>query len=159
MRKARSITGHHGSMLTPGRFTTAAPPGDRHHRLPVAPCEPTPARARRPATNNTPRPPMFKFEELGSLSDAALSAMFARVRVDVAEAALAGADSQLVQRIIKRLPATRARRLAARLRRPHPIRLSDVERAQTEIVRIADQLARSGQIGLPGSRERLATTA
>jgi len=102
---------------------------------------------------------MFEFADLARLSDAALAAVFAPVPVDVVELALAGAEEQLVRRIIKRLPAARAKQLAARLRRPEPMRLSDVERAQREIARVAERLARAGQIEPPGSRERLAMTA
>lgn len=41
MSEARSITGHHGSMLFHHRLTTAAPISDRLLRLWVAPDEPT----------------------------------------------------------------------------------------------------------------------
>ena len=41
MRKARGITGRHGSMLIPDGVLIAAPRSDRHRHLPVAPEEPT----------------------------------------------------------------------------------------------------------------------
>ncbi len=49
MGKPLRITGHHGSMLTSDRFTTAAPRSDRHHHLPVALQEPIPVRMIGPA--------------------------------------------------------------------------------------------------------------
>jgi flagellar motor switch protein FliG len=113
---------------------------------------------RRP-TNSTPRPPTLRFGDLARWSDAALRAVFAPLPVDVVALALAGAEQQLVRRVVKRLPAARAKRVAARLKRPGPIRLSDVERAQQEIARIAEQFARDGGVESPGSRERLAMTA
>ena len=44
MRKAQSITGRHGSMLTLDRSSPVAPIGDHQHHLSVAPGEPTPVR-------------------------------------------------------------------------------------------------------------------
>jgi flagellar motor switch protein FliG len=39
------------------------------------------------------------------------------------------------------------------------MRLSDVERAQQEIARVAERLARAGKFKPPRSKERLAMTA
>jgi flagellar motor switch protein FliG len=151
---AATFGGSHGH-ATAGKGTNrreADPPTMTKH-------PPNPARDPGPTTNDTPRPPTFKFDDLARLSDDALTAVFAPVAVDLAELALVGADEQLVRRVLRRMPAAKATAINARLRRLGPMRLSDVERAQQEIARIADRLVRCGRIEPAGSRPPLAMTA
>jgi flagellar motor switch protein FliG len=110
-----------------------------------------------PAT--APAPPALKFGDLAKLSDDGLTAVFAPVPADLAGLALAGADEQFVRRVVKRLPAAQAKLLSAALLKRGPLRLSDIERAQQEIARIAERLARAGKAQPAGSREPLAMIA
>ena len=79
--------------------------------------------------------------------------------VDVALLALTGADQELVQRLTRHLPARQAKQIKKQLTRPGPLRLSDIERAQAEVARLAEQLAEKNEIAWPASRERLAAAA
>lgn len=101
-------------------------------------------------------PQQFQFNDLGNLDESALATVLASAGVEVARLALAGAESELVDRILASLTAPEAKKMRRMIERIGPVRLSDVEEAQREIVRVARQLVLEGRIDLPNSRGALA---
>ena len=82
-------------------------------------------------------PSPLVIDDLAQLDDDALLAIFSDAGTDLAVLALAGSSIELVNRILARLPEKQSRRLRYDLDHLGPTRLSDVERAQQEIARIA----------------------
>jgi len=82
------------------------------------------------------------FGELGNLDDATLVAVFQAAEPEVAVMALVGAAPDLVDRLLRRLPAPRASRLRTRLGQPGPLRLSDIAEAQQAIAALAQKSSR-----------------
>lgn len=103
------------------------------------------------------RPQRFEFDDLHRVDDATLATILAAVGAEVARLALAGADPELITRVLAPLSPTEARKMRRMIERPGPVRLSDVELAQGEVARVARQLALEGTIDLPGGNPLLAT--
>jgi flagellar motor switch protein FliG len=101
-------------------------------------------------------PKQFEFDELWQLDESALATVLASAGVEVTRLALAGADAELVGRILASLTAAEAKKMRRLIERIGPIRLSDVEEAQREIVRVAHQLVLEGMIDLPSQNGVLA---
>lgn len=88
----------------------------------------------------------FDFEDLGRLELDALAAVVAAVPNEVLLLALATAAPELTNRLLRTLPTTEARAMRRSLDTLGPTRLSDVEQAQAELARVAQQLEREGRI-------------
>ncbi|MGH6743178.1 MAG: FliG C-terminal domain-containing protein, partial [Bradyrhizobium sp.] len=93
----------------------------------------------------------FLFDDLRYLDEATLATILASAGAELTRLALAGADAQLVDRILMPLGAAQAKKIRRTIERIGPVRLSDVEQAQREVARIARQLALEGTIDLPNS--------
>jgi flagellar motor switch protein FliG len=101
------------------------------------------------------RPQQFEFNDLRHVDDATLTTILAAAGVEVARLALAGADDELVDRLVKPLSPAEAKKMRRMIERLGPVRLSDVEEAQSEVARVACQLALEGAIELPSGTRRL----
>lgn len=84
--------------------------------------------------------PQLRYEDLAALDDETLLTIYGQAGPELAVLALAGSSVELVDRILARLPAKQARLLRHELDHLGPTRLSDVEQAQQELVRLAQQM-------------------
>ena len=107
---------------------------------------PTPSRGR--ATQEAIATAAEEFEELFSLDERDLRRVFAATEMPLLVLAMTGAEEKLTKRIVRQLSPQEADILRHKLSHPGPLRLSDIEAAQQEIVRIAQQLATRGEISL-----------
>ena len=98
-----------------------------------SPAADSPCRASRPAPKSAPagEPARLDFADLVTLDDAALASIFRRAAPEVALIALAGAQDELVRRILRQLSPRQARRLQRQMCQLGPIRLRDVEPTST----------------------------
>jgi flagellar motor switch protein FliG len=78
------------------------------------------------------------FCDVERLSDEMLAALLNVAEPEMTELALAGASRTMVRRVMGLMTSAEAKRLARRIERLGPIRLSDVERAQAELARLVD---------------------
>ena len=86
------------------------------------------------------------FSDLELLDDTALTTVLHQADTEVMILALAGASAQMVERILGQLPLAEANTLRYAFNHLGPIRASDVQAAQQEIVELAQSLQRSGQL-------------
>jgi flagellar motor switch protein FliG len=91
------------------------------------------------------------FDDLALLDDAALRLVLSAANPQLTLLALTGADSRMLARILRQLPAREAAVLRQRLEHPGPVRLRDIERAQRALAATASRLAHEGTISLPPS--------
>ena len=91
---------------------------------------------------------MFVFENLIDVDDRGIQALLREIQQDVLQKALKGSDDQLRQKFFSNMSKRAADLLADDLEAMGPIRVSDVEAAQKEILSIARRLADSGEIML-----------
>ncbi len=92
----------------------------------------------------------LKFSELERLDNAALARILRRASPNTTLLAVAGASHDFVQRILGQLPSREAGQLDRKIHQIGPLRLDDVQRAQQQLVDIAQQLMDEGKISLPG---------
>ena len=94
---------------------------------------------------------MFVFDNLIDVDDRGIQTLLREVQQDVLLKALKGADDKLKQKILKNMSKRAAELLQDDLDAMGPIRVSDVESSQKEILSIARRLSESGEIVLGGS--------
>src|SRR5690554_273532 len=97
---------------------------------------------------------MFVFENLKDIDDRGIQALLREVSSDVLIVALKGADTDLQEKIFKNMSRRAAELLRDDLEAKPPVRLSEVESAQTETLTIARRMADAGEIILGSSGER-----
>jgi flagellar motor switch protein FliG len=102
------------------------------------------------------RPREFEFDDLRQLDESTLATVLAAAGMEVTRLALAGAHSDLINRILAPLRPAEAKKMRRLIERIGPVRLSDVEEAQRELARVARELAFEGTIELPESKGALA---
>lgn len=93
---------------------------------------------------------MFVFENLLEVDDRAIQSILREVQQDVLMKALKGADENLKEKILKNMSKRAAEMLADDLEAMGPVRVSEVETAQKEILSTARRLADAGEIMLGG---------
>lgn len=93
---------------------------------------------------------MFVFENLIDVDDRGIQTILREVQQDVLQRALKGADDQLKQKIFANMSKRAAEMLQDDLEAMGPIRVSDVEAAQKEILSTARRLAEAGELALSG---------
>lgn len=98
---------------------------------------------------------MFTFEDLVQLEDRSMQTLLREIANDSLVLALKGADSQVREKIFKNLSRRAAEMLREDLEGRGPVRVSDVEQAQKEILTTAKRLADEGQIMLAGGGDEL----
>jgi flagellar motor switch protein FliG len=98
---------------------------------------------------------MFVFDNLKDLEDKGIQSLLREVSSEVLIVALKGADTDLQEKIFKNMSKRAAELLRDDLETKPPMRLSDVEAAQKEILTVARRMADSGEIMLGGSGEEM----
>ncbi|MEQ8861303.1 MAG: flagellar motor switch protein FliG [Pseudomonadales bacterium] len=98
---------------------------------------------------------MFVFADLAEVQDRDIQTLLREVSSDSLKLALKGADEQVKQRILGNISKRAAELLVEDMEIMGPVRLSDVEAAQKEILIVARRLADSGEIMLGNSAEEM----
>jgi flagellar motor switch protein FliG len=93
---------------------------------------------------------MFVFENLMEVDDRGIQALVREVTTDTLIIALKGADPALQDKIFRNMSKRAAELLKSDLEAKGPVKLSDVEVAQKEVVTVARRLADEGTIMLGG---------
>lgn len=96
---------------------------------------------------------VFVFENLLDIDDRGMQELLRNIQSDRLLIAMKGADDALKQKIFKNMSQRAAEMLKDDLEAKGPVRLSEVEAAQKEILAAARKLAESGQIALAGKGE------
>jgi flagellar motor switch protein FliG len=96
---------------------------------------------------------VFVFDNLLELDDRSMQELMRQVPSDRLLLALKGADDDLKEKIFKNMSQRAAEMLKDDLEAKGPVRISEVEGAQREILQIARKLAESGAIALAGKGE------
>lgn len=98
---------------------------------------------------------MFVFDNLKDVDDKGIQTLLREVSSDVLIIALKGADPELQEKIFKNMSKRAAELLRDDLEAKGPVKVSEVETAQKEILTIARRLSESGEIALGGSGEAM----
>ena len=93
---------------------------------------------------------MFVFNNLKDVDDRGIQALLREVSSDVLVVALKGADEGVREKIFKNMSKRAAELLRDDLEAKGPVRVSDVESAQKEVLTIARRMAEAGEIVLGG---------
>jgi flagellar motor switch protein FliG len=93
---------------------------------------------------------MFTFDNLNDLDDRAIQLLLREVQSESLIVALKGADEALRERIFKNMSSRAAETLREDLEAKGPVRLSEVEAEQREILKTVRRLADEGQIQIGG---------
>lgn len=96
---------------------------------------------------------MFVFDNLKDVDDRGIQTLLREVGSDTLILALKGADEELQEKIFRNMSKRAAELLRDDLEAKGPVRVSEVEAAQKEILAIARRLADAGEIVLGGSGE------
>lgn len=98
---------------------------------------------------------MFVFDNLKDVDDRGIQTLLREVSSEVLIIALKGADTDLQEKIFKNMSSRAAELLRDDLEAKGPVKVSEVETAQKDILTIARRLADSGEIALGGSGEEM----
>ena len=98
---------------------------------------------------------MFVFENLVDVDDRGIQTLLREISSDSLAVALKGADEGVKEKIFKNMSKRAAEMLRDDLEVRGPVKLSDVEAAQKEILMTARRLADSGEISLGGKGEAM----
>lgn len=98
---------------------------------------------------------MFVFDNLKGVDDRGIQALLREVSSEVLILALKGSDEELKEKIFSNMSKRAAELLRDDLEAKGPVRLSEVEGAQKEILIIARRMADAGEIVLGGSGEEM----
>lgn len=98
---------------------------------------------------------MFVFENLKEVDDRGIQMLLREVSSEVLIVALKGADNDLQEKIFKNMSKRAAELLRDDLEVKGPVRVSEVEAAQKEILTIARRMADAGEIVLGGGGEQM----
>jgi flagellar motor switch protein FliG len=93
---------------------------------------------------------MFVFENLVDIDDRGIQLLLREIQSDSLIVALKGASPELREKIFKNMSQRAAEMLREDLEAKGPVRLSEVEAEQKEILKVARRLADEGQIVLGG---------
>ena len=96
---------------------------------------------------------MFTFENVNDLDDRAIQLLLREVQSESLIVALKGANLELRERIFKNMSSRASEMLREDLEAKGPVRVSEVEAEQKEILKIVRRLADEGQIALGGKGE------
>jgi flagellar motor switch protein FliG len=98
---------------------------------------------------------MFTFENIGDIDDRDIQALLREVSTDNLVLAMKGCDDSIKDKIFKNMSSRAAEMLREDLESKGPVKLSEVEGAQKEILGIARRLADEGTISLGGTGEQM----
>jgi flagellar motor switch protein FliG len=93
---------------------------------------------------------MFTFDNVIDLDDKSIQALLREIQSDALIVALKGADQPLREKIFKNMSTRAAETMREDLEAKGPVRLSEVEAEQREILKILRRLADEGQVSLSG---------
>jgi flagellar motor switch protein FliG len=93
---------------------------------------------------------MFIFDDLNKLDDKGIQALMKEVQSESLVVALKGASPELREKIFRNMSSRAAETLKEDLEGRGPVRLSEVEAEQKEVLKIVRRLADEGQIVLGG---------
>ena len=93
---------------------------------------------------------MFVFDNLVDVDDKGIQAILREVQQDALLKAIKGADEELKDKIMRNMSKRAAEMLTDDLEALGPVRISEVETAQKEILSVARRLSDSGEIMLGG---------
>jgi len=96
---------------------------------------------------------MFDFESIEGLDDRGFQSVLREVSSESLVLALKGASSKLRERVFKNMSARAAEMLRDDLEGKGPVRLSEVEAAQKEILMVVDRLVEEGTVVMRGKGE------
>lgn len=97
---------------------------------------------------------MFVFDNLIDVDDRGIQALLREVTTESLILALKGADESVKEKILKNMSKRASEMLRDDMEARGPVKLSDVETAQKEILAIARRMAESGDINLGGGGEQ-----
>lgn len=98
---------------------------------------------------------MFVFDNLSDVEDRGIQAILREVSTDVLVLALKGADTSLQEKIFRNMSKRAAELLRDDLEAKGPVRVSEVEEAQRDVLSTARRLADEGEIILGGGGEEM----
>jgi flagellar motor switch protein FliG len=98
---------------------------------------------------------MFVFDNLKAVDDRGIQSLMREVSSEVLILALKGSDDELKEKIFSNMSKRAAELLRDDLEAKGPVKLSEVEGAQKEILIIARRMADAGEIILGGSGEEM----
>jgi len=100
---------------------------------------------------------MFVFDNLAEVDDRGIQVLLREVSSDVLVMALKGADDGIKEKVFKNMSKRAGELLRDDLEAKGPVRVSDVENAQKEILTIARRMAEAGEIvlGSKGGEEMI----
>jgi flagellar motor switch protein FliG len=98
---------------------------------------------------------MFVFDNLKEVDDRGIQALLREVSSEVLVVALKGADEEVKDKIFKNMSKRAAELLQDDLEAKGPVKVSEVEGAQKDIISIARRMAEAGEITLGGSGEEM----
>jgi flagellar motor switch protein FliG len=93
---------------------------------------------------------MFTFENLLELDDRAIQLLLREIQTESLVVALKGTDKALQEKIFKNMSQRAAEMLKEELENKGPVRVSEVEASQKEILKTVRRLSDEGQIALGG---------
>ena len=96
---------------------------------------------------------MFVFDNLIDVDDRGIQLLLREIQSESLILALKGANEAMREKVFKNMSQRAAEMLREDLESKGPVRLSEVEREQKEILKIARRLADEGQIQLGGKGE------
>lgn len=98
---------------------------------------------------------MFVFDNLNDVDDRGIQTLLREVSTDNLLLALKAADEQLKEKIFKNMSKRAAEMLRDDLEAAGPVKLSEVEGAQKEIIMIARRMSEAGEMNLGGSGDEM----
>jgi flagellar motor switch protein FliG len=98
---------------------------------------------------------MFVFDNLKEVDDRGIQALLREVSSEILIIALKGADEILQEKIFKNMSKRAAELLRDDLEAKGPVKVSEVEGAQKEILTISRRMADAGEIVLGGGGEQM----
>jgi flagellar motor switch protein FliG len=96
---------------------------------------------------------MFTFDNVLDLDDKAVQLVLREIQTDSLTVALKGAKPELAEKIFKNMSTRAAEMLREDLESRGPVKVSEVEAEQKEILKAVRRLAEDGQISLGGKSD------
>ncbi len=98
---------------------------------------------------------MFVFDNLRDVDDRGIQTMMREISTDLLSLALKGVDDEMQKKFLKNMSSRAADMLVEDMEAKGPVKLSEVEEAQKEILAVARKLEESGEIVLTGGGEEM----
>ncbi len=100
-----------------------------------------------------------ELDDLGTLDDKDMLTVLQAAGLELAAMALSGSRKRLADQVLARLPARVVRQMRQRMLHLGPVVLREIDRAQLQLVALANELARDGIIHPPSVPRNLAMVA